>query len=180
MFCNFCALHRICSMEDPHHSEHTSDHLAVVYDDRVHRIVFRLQTDVILFFIETFYCSRVINQRNHDLSVIGFLTTLHKNLVAIQNPGIYHRIAADIQHKARLTGRHGFCRNWKIAFDIFFGKDWLSGCNIADNRKARHLCANSLKAVVCDLNRARLSRVPADISVLLQRLQMRMNGRRGF
>ena len=41
-------------MEDPHHSEHTSDHLAVVYDDRVHRIVFRLQTDVILFFIETF------------------------------------------------------------------------------------------------------------------------------
>ena len=47
---------------------------------------FRLQTDVILFFIETFYCSRVIDQRNHDLSVIGFLTTLHKNLVAIQNP----------------------------------------------------------------------------------------------
>ena len=74
-------------MEDPHHSEHTSDHLAVVYDDRVHRIVFRLQTDVILFFIETFYCSRVIDQRNHDLSVISFLTTLYKNLVTIQNSG---------------------------------------------------------------------------------------------
>ena len=44
---NFCALHRICSMEDPHHSEHTSDHLAVVYDDRVHRIVFRLQTEIL-------------------------------------------------------------------------------------------------------------------------------------
>ena len=89
-------------MEDPHHSEHTSDYLTVVYDDRIHRIVFRLQTDVILFFIETFYCSRVIDQRNHDLSVIGFLTTLYTNLVTIQNSGIDHRIAADIQHKARI------------------------------------------------------------------------------
>ena len=58
-------------MEDPHHSEHTSDHLAVVYDDRVHRIVFRLQTDVIFLFVEALDGRIFIaNECDYDVAIL--------------------------------------------------------------------------------------------------------------
>ena len=80
-------------MEDPHHSEHTSDHLAVVYDDRVHRIVFRLQTDVILFFIETFYCSFVIDTCYNNITIISRILMAYNEHITFIHTNIHHGLA---------------------------------------------------------------------------------------
>ena len=120
--------------------------------------------------------SRVIDQRNHNIAIVGCIAGIHKNTVSAENAGIDHRLTANLQNEG-FPFRNILCRNRIILLNILLCKNRLSGRNVADYRNADHLRANHLKTVITDLNSTRLRRVTTDISILLQGLEMRVNGR---
>ena len=176
---NICYTGKSLLAVESEHAEDFSQNLAIINNDRFHRIVFGLQTDMSVFFVKSFDGSGIVNKRDHRIAVIGGLAAFYKDLVAVKDTGIDHGIALDFQGK-RLAARHHVRRNRKITLNILFGQDRLAGRHLADDRNGNHLGADHLKIVVTDLNGARFGGVAPDVSVLFKRFQMRMNGRSRF
>ena len=69
----------------PHKAENTDylsedlEWLVRLYDNRLHRIIFRLEADMSVFFVKSFYCGRVIDQGYHfpQWAVAPQLHSLH-------------------------------------------------------------------------------------------------------
>ena len=101
----------------PEDTKHLSEDLAVVYDNRLHGIVFRLPTDMSVLIIECFNSGGIVNQRHNSVSVGGCLTTIYKNLVSAKNADIYHGVTLYLQHKG-LAAWHHVRRDWKIVLNI--------------------------------------------------------------
>ena len=55
--------------EETENSEYFSEDRTFIHNDRIHRIVFRLQAIMSVFLIISLYCCGIIHQRNNDLSV---------------------------------------------------------------------------------------------------------------
>ena len=66
------------------------------HDNRIHGIIFRLQTDVIGLAIEGLDRRGVVDQRNHHVAIGSGLTLLHKNGVAVKDARIDHGLAFNL------------------------------------------------------------------------------------
>lgn len=130
-------------------------------------------------FIEGLDRSGIIDQSYHDLSVVCCVLGMYENTVSVKNTGIDHGFSTDVQDERFSLGDY-IGGNGEVVLNILLREDRLSGSYIADDREADHLGTYHLEAVVADLNGTGLGGVSADIAVLLQCLQMRMNGRGGF
>ena len=76
-------------------AEYTEDftkNLAVIYNNWIHIIIFRLKADVVFFFIEGFDRGGIIHQSYNQITISGSITLLYKNLISIKNSHINHRI----------------------------------------------------------------------------------------
>jgi hypothetical protein len=73
-----------------------------------------------------------------------------------------------------------FRRNREVGFYVLYGEKRLSRSHGPDQRYIDKLAANGIKTFVYDLDRARLGRILADISVLFQSFQMGVDGRSRF
>ena len=103
--------------EQPEDAEHLSKDLTVVYDNRIHGVIFRLQSDMSVLFIEGFNGSGIINQRYHGVPVGSRLAAIYKNLVPAENADINHGVTLYLQHKG-LAAWHHVRRDWKIVLNI--------------------------------------------------------------
>ena len=129
-----------------------------------------------LLFIKTLYRCGIIDQGNNNLAVLGRAARIDEDVIPVQDTGIDHGGSVNLQD-IRLSGRNILGRNREIALDVLLREDRLPGGNAAHYRKRGCLRAEHLEIVITDLNGTRLRRIPLNISVLLERLQMRMNGR---
>ena len=78
------------------YAEYFSQNLAVVYDNRVHAVIFGLEPDMTVFLIKSLNGSGIVNKRYYHVSIGGSLAGIHKNPVAAENTGVYHGITLDI------------------------------------------------------------------------------------
>ena len=148
------------------YSEHRAENLAVIDNNGIHGVVLRLETDMSLLLIESLDSSGIIDQGNNDLTIIRRVLDMNEDTVTVENTCIDHGLTADIQYKGFSLGDH-IGGNWEVVLNILLGQDGLSGSNITDHGQADHLSTYHLEAVIADLNGTGLSRVSADITVLL-------------
>lgn len=166
-------------LENPEYTKYFSENFTFVYDDRIHGIIFRLETVVPVLFVVGLYGSRIVDECYDDISIFCGSLLLDQNLIAVKDACVNHTLALDLEHKGLLV-RHIFRRNWKISFDVLLSEDRLSGSDCADDRHIDHLTADHVERFVEDLDRAWLGRVAANISVALQGFEMGVNGGSGF
>ena len=79
-----------------HHAEKTDDFtedLYVIQDDRVHRGVFRLETEVTVLFVERFYGRGVINERYDFIAVLGVRLLCNDDFITAVDPGFDHTVS---------------------------------------------------------------------------------------
>ena len=154
-------------LENPEHAEHFPKYGAIRYNDRIHGVIFRLQTDMIVFFVESLYRGGVVNQRHNDIAVGGGAAAFHENLIPVKNPCVDHGIPLYFQDE-RFSARYEFCGKREIIVDILLREYGLTGGDCADYRKADHLFSHHLKTVIAYFDSAGLGRVALDIAVLIQ------------
>ncbi len=77
-------------------AEYSSQNLAVIYNNGIHSIIFRLEPDMVILFIKCLHCGRIINQCNYDITIVCIITTMDKHLVSIEDSGIDHGVSTDI------------------------------------------------------------------------------------
>ena len=78
------------------HTKYSSQNLTILYNNRIHSVIFRLQADMTVFFVKSFYSSRVINQCHNHFSVLCRIAGMYKYPVTIENTGINHGFPPDI------------------------------------------------------------------------------------
>ena len=167
----------IHSSEKAEDSEYFSENLAVRYNDRGHRVIFRLQTDVIGLAIKGLDSRRIVYKSYHHIAVPGGLALLYNDGISIKNSCVDHGIPLDFQHKT-LFVRHELHGNREIGFYIFHSQNRLSGSHLSYNRNIDHLPAGQIEIIVNNLDSPGFGRISADITILFQSLQMGVNGRR--
>ena len=127
-----------------------------------------------VFLVKTLNRSRVVHQRNDDLSVFCGICLFHDDPVTVEDTGIDHAFAFYLQHKG-VSVRQDLCRNREVVLNMFLSEDWFSCGHGADDGYLDHLTAVQRKFVVQDLNGTRLGGIPADVAVGFQRFQMRVD-----
>ena len=133
------------------HAEHSAKDLAVIDDDGIHGVILRLETDMSLFLIEGLNCSGIIDQSNHNLTVMSSALRMYKDTISIEDTGIDHGLSANVQDERFSLGYH-IGGNGEVVLNILLSEDRLSGSHIADHREADHLSTYHLEAVITDLN----------------------------
>lgn len=156
----------ICKAE---YAEHGAKDLTVIYNDRIHGIILRLETDMSLLLVECLDRSGIIDQSYHNLSVVCCVLSMHEDTVSIEDTGIDHGFSTDVQDERFSLGDY-IGGNGEVVLNILLREDRLSGSYIADDREANHLGTYHLEVDVADLNGTGLGRVSADVAVLLQSL----------
>ena len=151
------------------YSEHRTENLTVIDNDRIHGIILRLETDMSLLLIESLDGSGIIDQGHNDFTVIRCVLDMNEDTVTVENTGIDHGLSADIQNEGFSLGYY-IGGNREVVLNVLFGQNRLPGSNITDHGEADHLGTHHLEAVVADLNGTGLGRVSADVAVLLQSL----------
>ena len=71
----------------------------MVYVDRIHGIVFRLETVAAVFFGVGFYGGGVVDKGDNDIAVFSGGGFADDDFVAVVNADIDHTLAAYIEHK---------------------------------------------------------------------------------
>ena len=126
--------------------------------------------------VEGLHSRGILHEGHNHISVPRGLALLDNDGVPVENAGVYHGISLHLQHKALLV-RHKFHRNRKIGLYVFHSQNRLASGHLPDDGNIDDLPAGQIEIVVYNLNSPGLRRIPADIAVLLQRLQVRVNGR---
>ena len=155
----------------------TKNFKVAVYKDRIHGIIFRLKTIVSVFFIKCLNSGRIFHKSDNHIAVLCSGLLFDKHLIPIENTGIDHTVAFNLQHETLCIWHH-FRRYREICLYILYCQDRLACSDSANQRHINNLAAHKIKLIVDDLNRSGFRRVSADIAVLLKRLQMGVNGRR--
>ena len=149
---------------------------------RFHRLVLRLQANVILLFIETLHGRFIVVRHRHDnVAVVRRLLLADDDIIAVVNARVDHAVADDAEHEHRMVADK-MARQRKVILDILGCRDRHARRDVADERHAGY--GDGRGAVVAgrpvgNLDRARLGRVPPDQAFLLQTLKMAMDGRAG-
>ena len=91
-----------------HHAEQSDDlaeNLHVIYDNRLHGVILRLKAVMTVFLVKTLNRSRVVHQRNDDLSVFCGICLFHDDPVTVEDTGIVlgQAFARALQDKAGIT-----------------------------------------------------------------------------
>jgi hypothetical protein len=85
--------------EEAEYPVNLSEDLAVVYNDGLHGVVFRLKADVTVLFVEGFYGCRVIDEGHYHVAVFRCAAGVDKHSVPVQDTGIDHGFTPYIQNK---------------------------------------------------------------------------------
>lgn len=165
--------------ENTEDATYFSKNLYIIHNDRIHGIVLRLETIVSVFFIKSLNRSRIIHKCNDHFTVRCQILLTNHDIIAVKDTCIYHTFTFDFQHEA-ISVWHIFCRDREISFNMLLRQNRLTGCNSTYHRNINDLTAGQIKTVIHDLDSSWFRRVSADISVLLQCLQMRMDRRCGL
>ena len=140
-------------------------------NDRIHRIIFRLQTIVSVFLIEGLDRRRIIYQSDDHIPVCGLILLLHEHDISVQYAGIDHTFTVHLQHKQILV-RKIFSGNREIVLDIFDGKKRLTCRHGSDDRYINDLAPRHIEIVIDNLDRTGLCRIAVNVAVLLKRVEM--------
>ena len=52
------------------HTKYSSQNLTILYNNRIHSVIFRLQADMTVFFVKTLYGRLVTDKSNNDFAVL--------------------------------------------------------------------------------------------------------------
>ena len=140
------------------------------------------QNDFATFASECFDRGLVAGDPRHDdVAVVGRLLLTGDDVVAIENAGLDHRVAADAQHEqitfAREIGGEG-----QEFFDIFLGQNIGTGGHVADEGYMVDSTARDngpAIAIPVDFDGPGQVGVPFEEAEALQRAEVIVHGRRG-
>ena len=89
----------------------------MIYNDRIHGVVLRLQTIMTVFLIKAFHSGRIVHQRNNNLPILCSIGLFYNNLVTVKDACIDHAFTFYLKHK-RICVRQNFCRDWEVVLDL--------------------------------------------------------------
>ena len=114
--------------------------------DRLERGVLGLQPDPAVLAVERLdgrLVGRLVvaGERDDDLAVPRVVLAAHDDDVAVEDPGLDHRVAADAQEEVGAARRAARAR--RLLLDVLLGEQRPAGGDLADERQARHASAAS-------------------------------------
>ena len=112
------------------------------------------------------------HERDDDVAVGRGLLLAHDDVVALEDPGVAHRVAADAQDELRLVAADR-CRHLDVVLDVLLGEHRLARGDSAHHGQpgphdATHALHGAAHRPVEELDRARLGRVAPQQPDLLQ------------
>ena len=147
----------------------------ILHNDRIHAVILGLEPDISLFSVKPLDGCGVVNHRNDNVTVPSGFLFLYQKKISVVDASIDHTGSLHPQHKSRVL-RHIVGRERKIAFDILRCENRNSCRHLTDKRDAGNLAPCNVKRIVHDLDCPGLCRIPPDITILLQRFQMGVDG----
>ena len=134
--------------------------------------ILRLQTIVAVFLIKGLHCGRILHQCNNHISIVRSFLFLNEHIISIQNTGIHRAVTLYFQHETVLIVGHIFRRHREIVLHILHSQQRHTGSHRTEQRHVDHLAAHRIEIIINDLDSPGLRGISADLTVLLQRLQM--------
>jgi len=134
---------------------------------------------MVLLAEETLDRRLLSDERDHDLAVVRNLLRPDDHVVALHDPDVLHRVAADGQHELAL-GAAGDLRHGYVVLDVLLGEDRRAGRHVADQRQAARLDdrLHRVRRAVQQLERARLGWIAPQHADLFEVRQVRVHRRR--
>ena len=134
-------------LEETEHSKYLPKNLAVIYNDRIHRVILRLEAIVAIFFVISLHGRGVFNQGDYDVSIACRCLLHNKHTVSVENTGIDHALAFHFENE-RLLVRHVLRRDREVAVDVLLRENRLTGCDCTDDRNIDHLSTKHIKRFI--------------------------------
>ena len=131
-------------------------------------IIFRLERDHAVFFVEPFERRLAVDHGADDLAVFRRALLLDDHPVAVQDAGADHAVALDLQGE-KLAAAH-VAGNRQQPFDIFFAEKRLTGGHPAKQRDIPGSAQNRFAQGIDDFEGALAD--SADVAFFLQSFQM--------
>src|SRR5690606_4883014 len=158
-------------------ANHLAKYLDIPCHDGLISIVLRLQAHIPVLPEKPLYGGFLTQERHHDVSVDRVRLLPHDHVVPVQDACLDHAVAPHLEQE-QLAGTSEFPGQREVALDVFHRQDRLARGDPADDRRVDD-AAGWRPAGLQDLNGARLRRVPADIALFLQLVEMAVHGGAG-
>src|SRR5262245_4695690 len=123
------------SRDPPEDSDDAAQKAHVADANRLHALVLRLQPDLILLTEEALDGRLLAEQGDHDLPIAGALRGPHHDEVALQDPGILHRLAADPEDVVAVLTADDV-RDVEVLLDVLLRQDRLARGDLAHEWQA--------------------------------------------
>ena len=103
-----------------------ADNRAIIDDDRIHEVIFRLKSDMILLLVKSLnrgLCLKgALYHCYDDISVCRGLIFLHNQVITVVDTGIDHAVSVHYkQEVVAISDKPG--GEWNAVFDILLGQD---------------------------------------------------------
>ena len=141
----------------------------LVAENRFERVVFRLQAEAAVFFIKPLDGSLVLEKGDDDIAVAGRGRLLGDDDVAVQNAGVQHAFAPDIQGEQRLAAG-GAAGVRDIALDLFDGQNRGAG---GDGAQQGHM--RDILVAAVDADGTLQQGIAGDVAGLLESVEARLH-----
>ena len=89
----------------PHQPDHLPEHAHLPAANRLHRVVLRLQADVVGLLEVALHGRVLADQRDDDVAVVGCVLALDHDQVPVEDPDVHHRVAANPEQVVALARR---------------------------------------------------------------------------
>ena len=153
-----------------------AENLAVTRINRFVFIIFRLESNGVLFAEISLYRRFVIDEGDDDFAVFCRVLMANDELVAFEDAGIFHAVPLDDEHEAVVIADE-ISREGIDVFDAFFGKEWGPGADLADEGEGDDFLGTP-GTFVEEFDGPVLGRVAADIAQIFQTMEVAVDRRR--
>ena len=83
----------------PENPEDLSEDHTVLYYDRIHRVVLRLQPDMTIFFVESLNGCSVFYKSYNNFTISCRIAGIDEDQVSVKDPGVDHGFSTNSQGK---------------------------------------------------------------------------------
>src|SRR5437660_6907072 len=123
---------KISLTEEPDHASNYSHEADVRGHDRLVGRVLGDELDVAVAALEALDGRVAVDQGHHDRAVGSLVLRPYQDQVAIQDAGVDHAVAANVEQEVPVLGQVG--RKEDVVLDVLLGEDRRAGGHVADDR----------------------------------------------
>ena len=71
-------------LEEPHNAKYFAKNKTIINNNRIHIVVLRLQSNMIIFLIKSLNCGRIFHKGHNNITILSSFLLLNYNCITIK------------------------------------------------------------------------------------------------